>query len=138
MDAARVNTLADARGNPPQLFENDNLTPHAQNICTRPSAMAAPHATHRQTRSPSRSQSPLPPAPVNSAPGPRAQALQKGFSGALGATLKKCNYPNFATCFPTAAQYVPDTLDGLHQQFVAKLEAGCQVSTLFLAIGAER
>lgn len=75
-----------------------------------------------------RSPSPPPAPPLARAPGPRATALQKVFNDALSHTLRACSYNNFAECFPTPAKYVPQALDGLHRDFVGKLEEMCKVS----------
>ena len=77
--------------------------------------------THRSSLSPS----PPPRPPVSLVPGPRSQALQKIFDGAVKATVKSTSYENFAACFPTPAAVVPDTLQGLHRDFVDKLNEMC-------------
>jgi len=59
--------------------------------------------------------------------GDRVKLLHKLFDGALTSTLGKVSYSNFAACFPTTAQYKPDNLKRLHQQFVAGLGAQCRV-----------
>lgn len=46
------------------------------------------------------------------------------------------SYPNFAACFPTPATHVPEALDGLHRDFVGKLEEVCK--TEFQALLEER
>ncbi|KAK5006818.1 hypothetical protein LTR28_006048 [Elasticomyces elasticus] len=85
---------------------------------------------------PSRTPSPAVPAPIPTAPGPRATALQKVFADALGHTIKKCEYGHFAACFPTAARAAPDAMAALHREFVGKLEGGCNAE--FEAILADR
>lgn len=77
------------------------------------------------------SPSPSPPAdpPTSSAPGPRARALKGMFDQALSHTLGKCTYENFASCFPTPAKHVPEALNGLHRDFVTRLDEMCRVST---------
>jgi hypothetical protein len=80
-----------------------------------------------QLRSPSPS---LPAPPVPDAPGPRAQALINAFDKALENTLARCNYTNFAACFPTPATYRSETLDMFWREFVGKLESFCKVSPL--------
>lgn len=76
----------------------------------------------------SRSPSPAGPPPQESAPGPRARHLQKTFDGALKATLSKCSYENFASCFPTTALYRPETLQGFWKDFTGRLGQVCKVS----------
>jgi kinetochore protein NNF1 len=73
------------------------------------------------TNVPSRSPSPAAPPPLGESPGPRATALINVFNNALDATLKRCSYSSFAACFPTAAQYVPESLDALWRDFTGKL-----------------
>ena len=97
---------------------------------TMPSAMPPPESTSRGIDPPPRSPSP-PVPPTSRAPGPRASALQKVFNDALTHTLRTCSYNNFAECFPTPARYVPQALDGLHRDFVGKLEEMCKVSVVW-------
>ncbi|KAF1934103.1 Nnf1-domain-containing protein [Didymella exigua CBS 183.55] len=80
------------------------------------------------TNSPSRSSSPAPAPPVAEAPGPRAQGLINVFNKAAKATLDKCSSENFASCFPTAAQYAPETLEGLRSQIVDQLDRTWKVN----------
>lgn len=68
-----------------------------------------------------RSPSPALPPPTPSAPGPRATALLKLYNDAITHILKTCSYSNFAACFPTPAQQVPQSVKLLHEQFSAKL-----------------
>ncbi|KAF2435412.1 Nnf1-domain-containing protein [Tothia fuscella] len=82
--------------------------------------------TEAPPRSHSRSQSPLPPAPEENTPGHRATAFQNALNAALDATLKKCSYDNFASCFPTTAKYQPETLEGFWKDFTGKLSSTCQ------------
>lgn len=70
----------------------------------------------------SRSPSPTPAPPIAEAPGPRAQGLINVFNQASKATLDKCSSKNFASCFPTAAQYSPEVLDNLRGQIVDQLD----------------
>ena len=79
---------------------------------------------------PSRSPSPAPPPPLGESPGPRATALINVFNNALDATLKRCSYSSFAACFPTAAQYVPESLDALWRDFTGKLGQVWKVNLL--------
>ncbi|KAI9657578.1 MAG: hypothetical protein M1829_006886 [Trizodia sp. TS-e1964] len=69
-------------------------------------------------------------------PGPRARALQKVFDNALSASLKACSYENFAACFPTPARYVPERLEGLWQNMMARIREFAQRE--FEAILSER
>ncbi|KAH7405892.1 Nnf1-domain-containing protein [Phaeosphaeria sp. MPI-PUGE-AT-0046c] len=70
----------------------------------------------------SRSPSPTSAPPIADAPGPRAQGLINVFNQASKATLDKCSSKNFASCFPTAAQYSPEVLDNLRGQIVDQLD----------------
>jgi hypothetical protein len=74
------------------------------------------------TKSDSRSPSPTPAPPIADTPGPRAQGLINVFHQASKATLDKCSSKNFASCFPTAAQYSPEVLDNLRGQIVDQLD----------------
>ena len=75
-----------------------------------------------------RSPSPAPPPPVAAAPGPRATALQKLYGDAIAHVLKTCSYSNFASCFPTPAKQVPDSLRHLHEQFTDRLGASMRMN----------
>jgi kinetochore protein NNF1 len=77
-----------------------------------------PSATAPESRSPSPTLAP----PIADAPGPRAQGLINVFNQASKATLDKCSSKNFASCFPTAAQYGPEVLDNLRGQIVDQLD----------------
>ncbi|KAJ4373891.1 hypothetical protein N0V83_002630 [Neocucurbitaria cava] len=77
-----------------------------------------PAATKLDSRSPS----PTPAPPIADTPGPRAQGLINVFNQASKATLDKCSSKNFASCFPTAAQYSPGVLDNLRGQIVDQLD----------------
>jgi kinetochore protein NNF1 len=77
-----------------------------------------PAATERESRSPSPASAP----PIADTPGPRAQGLLNVFNQASKATLDKCSSANFASCFPTAAQYSPEVLDNLRGQIVDQLD----------------
>ncbi|KAF2095631.1 hypothetical protein NA57DRAFT_44301 [Rhizodiscina lignyota] len=89
-----------------------------------PSITAQPDsAQESHARSPSPS---LPAPPIPDAPGPRAQALINAFEKALDTTLRRCNYDNFAACFPTPAQNRGETLHQFHKEFVGRLEGFCK------------
>ncbi|KAF1841456.1 Nnf1-domain-containing protein [Cucurbitaria berberidis CBS 394.84] len=77
-----------------------------------------PAATDPVSRSPSPTLAP----PIADTPGPRAQGLINVFNQASKATLDKCSSNNFASCFPTAAQYSPEVLDNLRGQIVDQLD----------------
>jgi kinetochore protein NNF1 len=81
-------------------------------------APAMPAATMPDSRSPS----PVSAPPIAEAPGPRAQGLINIFNQAVKATLDKCSAANFASCFPTAAEYSPEVLENLRSQIVDQLE----------------
>ncbi|KAB2574385.1 hypothetical protein DBV05_g6978 [Lasiodiplodia theobromae] len=68
-----------------------------------------------------RSPSPARAPPIADSPGPRATALQNIFAQALDATIKRCSYANFAACFPTPAQYVPENLDAFWRDFTGRV-----------------
>lgn len=50
------------------------------------------------------------------------------FNQASKATLDKCSAKNFASCFPTAAQYAPETLEGLRSQIIDQLDRTWKVN----------
>lgn len=111
----KVNTAGHARASHldhEQIFENQSsrIPPHSYSIM--------PSATEPTSRSPS----PTPAPPIADTPGPRAQGLINVFNQASKATLDKCSSNNFASCFPTAAQYRPDVLDNLRGQIVDQLD----------------
>jgi kinetochore protein NNF1 len=74
--------------------------------------------------------------PTQSLPSRRAATLTDAFSRALEATSNKISYQNFATCFPTPAQYKPDTLQKFHGDFVGRWGDRCK--SQFDAILADR
>ncbi|KAK7514794.1 Nnf1-domain-containing protein [Phyllosticta citriasiana] len=86
-----------------------------------PAALNGNPTGDQPATSPSPSPSPPPAPPVAQTPGKRAQALQQVFSKAVQATLDRCSYSNFASCFPTPAQYVPEALGALHRDFTSKI-----------------
>ena len=73
----------------------------------------------------SASPSPPPQAPVASAPGPRAAALQKVFASALSTTIKTNSYANFSACFPTPAKFCPSALEDVWKQINTRFEYHC-------------
>lgn len=92
-----------------------------------PSTPAAAPSSHPQYAPTSPSPSPPPLVPTALAPGARATALTRIFSTALAHTLAPCTRANFAACFPTPARAVPEALDALHADFVARLDDVCKV-----------
>ncbi|ORY08737.1 Nnf1-domain-containing protein [Clohesyomyces aquaticus] len=74
------------------------------------------------TKPDSRSPSPTPVPPVADSPGPRAQGLIRVFDQAVKSSLDKCSPANFASCFPTTAQYAPDILDNIREQLVQQID----------------
>ncbi|KAF2271079.1 Nnf1-domain-containing protein [Lojkania enalia] len=83
-----------------------------------------PSATKQDSRSPS----PPPAPPVADSPGPRAQGLINVFNQAVKATLDKCSEDSFASCFPTTAQYSPQTLDDIRRQMIDQLDRTWKVN----------
>ncbi|KAF2721838.1 Nnf1-domain-containing protein [Polychaeton citri CBS 116435] len=69
----------------------------------------------------SRSPSPMSAPPLPLTPGPRASTLHKLYSDAVAHILKTCSHQNFASCFPTPAQQVPQAILSLHEQFTERL-----------------
>jgi kinetochore protein NNF1 len=85
------------------------------NLPSTGGATAAVPATHPPEND-------LGPAPITSAVmDRRATTFVELFDRALDATLKKISYENFAACFPTTAQYRPETLKKFWQDFVDRL-----------------
>ena len=76
-----------------------------------------------QTNQPPGSPSPPPSAPLSTEPGPRAQNLNKVFTGALGHTVSTCSYAHFASCFPTAASYNKPLLESVWRQVQGMIES---------------
>jgi kinetochore protein NNF1 len=106
-------------------MQHDNtrldLAPHGSATHARSNMSPTPPPT-TAANAPSRSPSPAPAPPVAETPGPRAQGLINVFNQASKATLDKCSSSNFAACFPTAAQYSPETLEELRSQIVSQLD----------------
>jgi kinetochore protein NNF1 len=101
------------------------ITVAYQSITAHPPSRIHRHSysnMHAATEPHSRSPSPTPAPPIADAPGPRAQGLINVFNQASKATLDKCSSKNFASCFPTAAQYSPEVLDNLRGQIVDQLD----------------
>ncbi|KAF2709562.1 Nnf1-domain-containing protein [Pleomassaria siparia CBS 279.74] len=88
------------------------------------------------TRPDSRSPSPAPAPPIAEAPGPRAQGFINIFNATVDKTLEKCSSTNFASCFPTTAQYTPESLESIRGQIVQQL--GHQWRTSFDGIMGNR
>ncbi|RFU24870.1 hypothetical protein B7463_g11468, partial [Scytalidium lignicola] len=68
------------------------------------------------------SPSPPPQQPTPLTLGPRATAFLKLYDDALSHTLRAISYKSFAACFPTIAQSAPESLRGMHQGLVGRLE----------------
>ncbi|KAJ0309230.1 hypothetical protein COL516b_003128 [Colletotrichum fioriniae] len=68
---------------------------------------------------------PLPQKHTPATPGPRAGRFIQLYDGALASTLRKVNYDNFASCFPTVAAHAPNTLRNVQKQMVDYLEERC-------------
>lgn len=112
----------------PQTVNTQTRQPHPQAMATTTSE---PTATADATSPPP---SPLPVLAEDATPGARATALQTAFAKALEATLNKCSYANFASCFPTPAQYRPQTLEMFHKDFTGRLHEVCTVRWCSLEI----
>lgn len=109
---------SDGGGNATTITFTGRLHIRLQYIILSCSYNIMPTATNPNSRSPS----PTPARPIADAPGPRAQGLINVFNQASKATLDKCSAKNFASCFPTAAQYSPEVLDNLRGQIVDQLD----------------
>ncbi|KAJ3483732.1 hypothetical protein NLG97_g7231 [Lecanicillium saksenae] len=59
------------------------------------------------------------------APGARATRLQDIYSQALGGTLKKLSFANFAGCYPTIAKRADNVLSKVQEQMVTQLQSRC-------------
>ncbi|KAF4783605.1 hypothetical protein HER10_EVM0011736 [Colletotrichum scovillei] len=79
---------------------------------------------------------PLPQKHTPATPGPRAGRFIQLYDGALASTLRKVNYDNFASCFPTVAAHAPNTLRNVQKQMVDYLEERCNKD--FQSILADR
>lgn len=88
-------------------------------ITTPPIRLTTPKMAAADTEQ--RSPSPAPAAPIASAPGPRATALQRLYTEAIAHVIKTCSYTHFAACFPTPAKHVNESLHGLYDQFTQQL-----------------
>lgn len=98
---------------------------HAHCICLDTSILPSSQKLTRMNAPPSRSPSPPPDAPIASAPGPRATALQRVFAGALSASIKANSDSNFSACFPTPAKHCPDALKAVRADVNTRLEQEC-------------
>ncbi|KAK7441895.1 hypothetical protein Landi51_09885 [Colletotrichum acutatum] len=108
---------------------------------TTPEVPAAPESTSATTAQSSQDPSqqaqqtqpqppaspPLPQKHTPATPGPRAGRFIQLYDGALASTLRKVNYDNFASCFPTVAAHAPNTLRNVQKQMVDYLEERCNV-----------
>ncbi len=66
-----------------------------------------------------------PPAPL--VPGVKATRLQSIYAQALGGTLKKLSWANFAGCYPTIAKRADGVLRKLQEQMANQLQGRCEV-----------
>ncbi|KAJ6787021.1 hypothetical protein PWT90_10079 [Aphanocladium album] len=66
-------------------------------------------------------------APPVLVPGARATRLQDIYSQALGGTLKKLSFANFAGCYPTIAKRADNVLAKVQEQMVTQLQSRCDV-----------
>ncbi|KAL0767596.1 hypothetical protein CaCOL14_009835 [Colletotrichum acutatum] len=117
---------------------------------TTPEVPAAPESTSATTAQSSQDPSqqaqqtqpqppaspPLPQKHTPATPGPRAGRFIQLYDGALASTLRKVNYDNFASCFPTVAAHAPNTLRNVQKQMVDYLEERCNKD--FQSILADR
>ena len=115
----RVATTASGK-----VFTSEHSKIASTNIFTSTSLSLIPTMAAIQIPQTSRSPSPALSAPIPTAPGPRATALEKLYADAITHVLKTCNYANFSACFPTPAREVPGSLKLLHEQFTEKLGEG--------------
>lgn len=61
------------------------------------------------------------------APGVKATRLQSIYAQALGGTLKKLSWANFAGCYPTIAKRADGVLRKLQEQMANQLQGRCEV-----------
>ncbi|KAM3427262.1 hypothetical protein MY4824_009557, partial [Beauveria thailandica] len=60
------------------------------------------------------------------APGVRATRLQAIYAQALGGTLRKLSWANFAGCYPTIARRAEGVLRKLQEQMASQLQGRCE------------
>ncbi|OAA48239.1 Nnf1 [Beauveria brongniartii RCEF 3172] len=60
------------------------------------------------------------------APGVRATRLQAIYAQALGGTLRKLSWANFAGCYPTIARCAEGVLRKLQEQMASQLQGRCE------------
>lgn len=81
---------------------------------------------------------PLPERHTAVTPGPRAARFQETYSLALGHTLAKVSWDNFAACYPTMAARTPGLLRQVQKQMVDRLRELCDVSVVLFFLGRRR
>ncbi|KAJ4144749.1 hypothetical protein LMH87_003620 [Akanthomyces muscarius] len=98
---------------------------------TDPSTTAAGHTAPAATGTDARGASAMgedgdqaPPAPL--VPGVKATRLQSIYAQALGGTLKKLSWANFAGCYPTIAKRADGVLRKLQEQMANQLQGRCE------------
>ncbi|KAM3478045.1 hypothetical protein MY8738_006145 [Beauveria namnaoensis] len=62
------------------------------------------------------------------APGVRATRLQAIYAQALGGTLRKLSWANFAGCYPTIARRAEGVLRKLQEQMASQLQGRCETA----------
>lgn len=101
-----------------------------------PATTAAGHGTPAATGTDARGnsaagedgeQQPAPLRPSSLVPGAKATRLQSIYAQALGGTLKKLSWANFAGCYPTIAKRADGVLRKLQEQMANQLQGRCEV-----------
>ncbi|KAK1637166.1 Nnf1-domain-containing protein [Colletotrichum phormii] len=108
--------------------------PEANPATTQLSQQQRPQEITEESQPPA--SPPLPQKHTPATPGPRAGRFIQLYDGALASTLRKVNYDNFASCFPTVAAHAPNTLRNVQKQMVDYLEERCNKD--FQSILADR
>lgn len=87
-------------------------------------ATSAPtHGDSAMGEAPNDNTTAAPPPPV---PGVRAERLQSIYADALGGTLRKLSWANFAGCYPTVAKRADRVLRKLQEQMTQQLQDLCE------------